>query len=135
LFGSKSIDDWFAALRASYPKRRGGDPPKPARDLFIKAVRKGADPQAICSAAATYARLMASMGRTDTPYVEKVEKWLRNERWLEVSEWQAELERAPPGPERHKSGSLALLSEFAHAQHLDRVEGLLPSPSARSRIH
>lgn len=70
---------WFERFWEAYPKRGGANPKKPARDKFERAVKRGADPEALVAAAASYAEVMAD--KVGTEFVAQAVTWLNQERW------------------------------------------------------
>jgi len=78
---SRSIDAAFARFWQAYPKREGSNPKQPAREKFGRAVRKGADPDAIVAGAEAYRRQCEDAEQIGTPYVAQAVTWLNQRRW------------------------------------------------------
>jgi len=74
--------DRFDEFWAAYPKRGlAANPQKPAREKFAKAVKTGADPEAIIGGARRYAEIEKRSGRFGTEKVAQAQTWLNQERW------------------------------------------------------
>ncbi|GHE79543.1 hypothetical protein GCM10019059_42550 [Camelimonas fluminis] len=74
--------DRFDEFWAAYPKRGlAANPKKPAREKFAKAVKAGADPEAIIGGARRYAEIEKRSGRFGTEKVAQAQTWLNQERW------------------------------------------------------
>jgi hypothetical protein len=74
--------DRFDELWAAYPKRGGAsNPKKPARDKFERAVKAGADPDAIIAAARRYHEIERQAGRAGTDKIAQLVTWLNQQRW------------------------------------------------------
>jgi hypothetical protein len=76
-----SLEEDFERLWKAYPRRDGANPKSPAKRKFIGAVRSGAEPLAIISAAESYAGEEAARDRVGTPYVAQAVTWLNQRRW------------------------------------------------------
>ena len=73
------VDEDFEKFWKAYPKREGGNPKTPARKSFLTALKAGADPAKIISAAAAYAAHPST--KVGTPYVTQAVTWLNQKRW------------------------------------------------------
>lgn len=81
--GSRSpIDELFRRFWSAYPKREG-NPRKPAAERFERAVRKGADPEAIIRGANAYAAMLERNDKAGTQFVALATTWLNQQRWLD----------------------------------------------------
>jgi hypothetical protein len=69
----------FDALWAAYPQRKP-NPRRLAEVAFLRAVRAGADPQALARAADAYTAEVRSQG-IDLAFVPHLRTWLVQERW------------------------------------------------------
>jgi hypothetical protein len=71
----------FEEFKKAYPKRKGANPWKPARDQWNAAIKRGDDPNSILAA------LKAGVGfdreKIGTEYIPQAVKWLRDRRWEE----------------------------------------------------
>lgn len=77
-----AVDEKFEEFWASYPKRgEAANPKKPARDKFHRAVKAGADPDAIIAAARRYAQIENDAGRIGTEKIAQAMTWLNQQRW------------------------------------------------------
>jgi hypothetical protein len=76
-----SLEEDFQRFWKAYPRRDGANPKSPAKRKFIGAVRSGADPLAIISAAESYASEEAAKDRVGTPYIAQAVTWLNQRRW------------------------------------------------------
>lgn len=83
----KVFDEEFWPI---YPKRDGANPKKPAKNLFVAAVKSGRDPMAIVAGAMRYRDAMRAKGEDGTAYVAQAMTWLRQARWEDYA-------TAPPG--------------------------------------
>jgi hypothetical protein len=72
-------DEKFEEFKKAYPKRKGGNPWKPARALFDRAVKAGSDPNAII--AALHNGIGYDTGKRDTEFIPQAVRWLCEERW------------------------------------------------------
>lgn len=77
----KIIDEAFKAFSAAYPKRKGNDPSQPAREKFERAVRDGADPDAIIRGAQGYAVEQSKIGKVGTEFIKQRKAWLNEKGW------------------------------------------------------
>jgi hypothetical protein len=87
-------EDWFEDFWRVYPDR--GDlplPKKPAKEKFVLAVKRGADPEAIIRGAENYRRVMADHRGKERQYVKQPANWLTAELW---EQYQAQPAPAPP---------------------------------------
>ena len=76
--------DRFDEFWAVYPKRGlAANPRKPARDKFLRAVKSGADPEAIIGGARRYAEIEKRSGRFGTEKVAQAQTWLNQQRWAD----------------------------------------------------
>jgi hypothetical protein len=65
-----------------YPSRGGAsNPKKPAREIFEREVRNGADPAAIALAAMRYRDIERNAGRDRTGLIAQAKTWLGQQRW------------------------------------------------------
>jgi hypothetical protein len=71
----------FDEFWSIYPKRDGSNPKEPARQKFDLACKRGADPQAIISAAQRYAEQQKRLGNIGSPYVKQAVSWLNAQSW------------------------------------------------------
>lgn len=76
--GRVEYTDLFERFWLAYPSREGADPKKPAAKAFNAAVSRGADPEAIISAAKAHAVQMAGK---DARFVPQAVTWLNQDRW------------------------------------------------------
>lgn len=76
-----SVDADFENFKKEYPKRGAANPWQPALLLFKRAVRDGADPKAIISAATSYRHECEKNNIVNTDKVAQAQTWLRQERW------------------------------------------------------
>lgn len=74
---SLGFDDFWA----SYPKRDGANPRKPALQKFEKAVRDGTAAVTIIEGAVRYHQHCVGKGLVGTSYVAMAVTWLNQERW------------------------------------------------------
>jgi len=74
------VDQAFDRFWASYPRREGTSPKKPAKAKFEAFVRKGIDPEVIIAGAKRYADECARL-RTEPRYVKMPTTWLNAEAW------------------------------------------------------
>jgi len=81
-----NVDDLFNRFWASFPKRKGGNPEKPAREIFVRKLRDGADAELIITGAKSFAEQMATDNQIGTRYVPMAKAWLHQERWEEYTE-------------------------------------------------
>jgi hypothetical protein len=76
------LNEKFEEFKKAYPKRTGGNPWKPARELFERKVRAGTDPDQIIRA------LKEGVGfdpeTVGTKYVPQAVRWLRDERFSDL---------------------------------------------------
>jgi hypothetical protein len=79
-----STREAFERFWKAYPKRKGSNPRKTAEEQFFRAVRDGADPEAIIAGARRYAEAEPEI--IGTQYVAQALKWLRDERWKDYNE-------------------------------------------------
>lgn len=77
-------DEKYQEFKKVYPRRKGADPNKPARQLFDAAVKSGTDPEAIISAAK--AGVGFDREKIGTEYIPQKQKWLRDRRWEDQPE-------------------------------------------------
>lgn len=73
--------DEFEELWKVYPSRLGPNPKNPAANLFLAAVKAGADPQQIIVGAKRCAVVEAR--NIGTPFIPQLVKWLRDKRWFD----------------------------------------------------
>lgn len=85
----------FTALAKAYPRRKGGNPLKPARAKFDAAVRRGVPAATILAAARSFAAECAGDGRAGTEFVPMLSTWLNQERWQQI---EPETSPDPPPP-------------------------------------
>jgi hypothetical protein len=62
-----------------YPTRKGDRAKQPAKILFEKAVKSGANAKDIIAAAGRYANIESE--NSNTPFIMQAQRWLRNKRW------------------------------------------------------
>lgn len=74
----------FTALAKAYPRRKGGNPLKPARVKFDAALRRGVPAATILAAARSFAAECAGDGRAGTEFVPMLSTWLNQERWQQI---------------------------------------------------
>jgi hypothetical protein len=86
----RSLDEWFEFFWSVYPKRVGGNPKKPARDKFLKALSRGCNPADIVKGAYAYAQLYPEA----SSFVAHATTWLNQERWSD--DYSAQAARGPP---------------------------------------
>lgn len=84
-------DPWFQGFWKVYPRKIAK---KPAFDQFNKALRNGANPQAIIDAASVFAAVHRRK-QTDLSYIPYPDKWLRHERWNDEPEQMAVVDTGP----------------------------------------
>jgi hypothetical protein len=97
--GDDESADWFERFWRVYPDR--GDqtcPKKPAREKFIGAVKRGADPAAIVRGAENYSRVMARHQGQDRQYVKQPANWLGQKLWEQY--------QRPPASAQPKFGGM-----------------------------
>lgn len=87
-----------------YPKREGNNPRKPAEDLYLRATKRGEDPDAINAGARRYAEKESR--NVGTPYISQAVKWLRNECWKDYN--AAAITELPSREMQEKSWRFAL---------------------------
>lgn len=104
----------FDLFWSAYPKRKGTNPKKPARDKFARLVRDGVDAAMILRGAQNYARHMESTGAAGTPYVKQAITWLNQELW---NEYQEEIFSDPPS-----RNTFAAANDPEHAHKFDGFE-------------
>jgi hypothetical protein len=93
-----AISGFFDEFWRVYPKRGdAANPKKPACDKFERAVRGGADPAVIIAAAARYAAIESSAGRSNTEKIAQAVTWLNQQRWQDYPEL-AGGDGGPPAP-------------------------------------
>jgi hypothetical protein len=95
----QSIEIKFDELMRAYPRRDGSNPLKPARDKFFAKVRRGADADAIITAAKAYAAECDRQKKTGTEFVKQAQFWLSQESWRDN-------EILPPAPPSHPLATL-----------------------------
>ena len=95
-FATTVADVQFEELWRTIPKR-DRDPKKPARQEFLAALMRGADPKLILAAAETYAAEEIRRG-TSRRYIVKAAKWLKEERWEQYA--------VPDEPEPLRAGMI-----------------------------
>lgn len=103
------LDAQLAELRAAYPRRTGGDPPKTAAAALARALAGGADLAAIVEGARAYAR---SRDGEDPRFIAMLATWLNQERW------KLDYSGGPGGPRLGTMSRIALEGfgdEFASA--------------------
>ncbi len=64
-----------------YPRRLGANPKGQAEELFIAAVKRGADPGEIIAGAVRFAAHESE--NVGTPYIPQAVKWIRNRCWID----------------------------------------------------
>jgi hypothetical protein len=75
--------DAFESFWRAYPSRHPhSNPKKPAREKFLAALKRGADPEAIVRGAENY-RASIERDGTDQRFVAQAKTWLNEERWDE----------------------------------------------------
>ncbi len=96
---SKTLAEAFERFWAAYP-RRPDNPKAPARLLFERRVREGADPEAIVAAACAYAVAVAGR-KIDPIFVPHARTWLSQRRWEDYlpQDVPASAETPQPTPE------------------------------------
>ncbi|MGI8839729.1 MAG: hypothetical protein ACR2F8_02925 [Caulobacteraceae bacterium] len=85
---SATLTDAFDRFWAAYPPRPD-NPKAAAREVFLRRVREGADPEAIVRAAGRYSALVGRL-RTDSAFVAHARTWLSQRRYEDFPE--------PPAP-------------------------------------
>lgn len=81
------LTDAFDRFWLAYPKRgTASNPKQPARISFDKAVRAGADPEAIIAAAGRFDAIERAAGRAGTDKVAQAVTWLNQQRWGDYPE-------------------------------------------------
>lgn len=73
--------DAFDRFWVAYPKRHGANPKAPARAKFERAVRNGAEPEAIIAGAHAYYDQVAHTQKLDSEFVAMATTWLNQKRW------------------------------------------------------
>lgn len=96
---NRKVQTAFIAFSAAYPKRKGNDPTEPARDKFERAVRDGADPEAIVAGALAYAAEQSKLGNVGTQFVKQRKAWLNDETWRDYQGAPANPNLPPPEPQ------------------------------------
>lgn len=101
-----AVDEFQDRFWKAYPSRGDASNPKaPALEKFAKAVKGGADPEAIIAAAQRYAEVERKAGRLGTEKVAQALTWLNQRRWGDyaaaapASESQSSLVFVPVGSE------------------------------------
>jgi Helix-turn-helix domain len=92
---NSDVADQFESFWASYPESENPTAKDVARQLFIAAVAKGADPNWIARGAKAYDRGVASR-QTEPRYVTRAATWLKEERWKTCADRSEP--RKPIGP-------------------------------------
>jgi hypothetical protein len=88
----KDVPDRFEEFWKVYPKRGGAsNPKKPARDKFERAVKAGADPDAISAAARRYHEIERAAGRAGTDKIAQAVTWLNQQRWNDYPQTVADV--------------------------------------------
>lgn len=77
----QDIEDWFNKFWASYPKRAGNNPKKPAHKKFVTLVRHGANADEITAGALRYKRFCDATKKIGTEWVKQAQFWLSQECW------------------------------------------------------
>jgi hypothetical protein len=89
-------DDPFDRFWATYPKRDGTNPKKPAKEKFIKLCKSGIDPEEIIAGAMRYANAEAARGKVGTPYIARADTWLNQESFRDDAPQSAAASTAKP---------------------------------------
>ncbi|SKB97140.1 Uncharacterized conserved protein YdaU, DUF1376 family [Bosea thiooxidans] len=77
-----AADEKFEEFWKAYPHRgEASDPKKPAREKFDRAVKRGADPEAIIAGAKRFAEIELRAGRAGTEKCAQAVTWLNQDRW------------------------------------------------------
>lgn len=85
------LTDAFDRFWLAYPKRgTASNPKQPARISFDKAVKAGADPEAIIAAAGRFDAIERAAARAGTDKVAQAVTWLNQQRWGDYPETVAE---------------------------------------------
>lgn len=95
----------FDAAWQAYPRRQGGNSRKNAEVRYRKAVKSGAEPEAILAGVRAYAEHCDATGKTGTEFVKTAEAWLNGHLW--ESDWSISLSRPGP-PHRQAKRNTAL---------------------------
>lgn len=114
----------FERFWQAYPKRKGDPAKGPARELFVKAVAKGVDPEAIISGAKKFAGTQES----GSQYVMQAQKWLRHRRWEDFQVTALPLAPSPSGGEVGAVFVRAETPEWHAWQAYRKAKGLKRSP-------
>lgn len=94
-----AIEAFFSEFWKVYPKRGdAANPKKPAADKFERAIRGGADPAVIIAAAARYASIESTAGRSNTDKVAQAVTWLNQQRWNDYPHSEPAETPVPPDP-------------------------------------
>ena len=100
------VDEFQDRFWKAYPSRgEAANPKAPALEKFARAVKGGADPEAIIAAAQRYAEVERKAGRYGTEKVAQALTWLNQRRWGDyaaaapASESQSSLVFVPVGSE------------------------------------
>jgi len=102
----------------------------PAKRKFIGAVRSGADPSAIISAAESYASEEAAKDRVGTPYIAQAVTWLNQRRWEDFA--PGESPSPVMGPPEPPMPGLRSREELSHRYGIKRREIERTSPESPS---
>jgi hypothetical protein len=99
----RRVDDASAArfddFKKGYPKRKGANPWKPARDRFSALVKAGEDPEVIILGARRYSAELAEDGKVGTGFVAQAVTWLNQHRWKDYARPAAVTQvSGPPAP-------------------------------------
>jgi hypothetical protein len=92
-----TYDEAFEEFWATYPKRDGANPKKPAADKLTRILKSGVPPAAILTGAKRYRAECVEKNIVGTPYVAQAITWLNQERWGDYQQRLSfeQLERAP----------------------------------------
>lgn len=82
---SKSIQESFDEFWTAYPKRKGANPKRPAKQKWEKAIQK-IHPQELLALTIRFALRMEAEETIGTPFVPQATTWLNQERWVEERE-------------------------------------------------
>jgi hypothetical protein len=94
-----SINGFFDEFWRVYPKRGdAANPRKPASEKFERAIRGGADPAVIIAAAARYAEIESTAGRSNTEKIAQAVTWLNQQRWQDYPAAMPTGVFVPPDP-------------------------------------
>lgn len=76
------VPDRFEEFWKAYPRRgEASNPKKPARQKYERAVKAGADPDQIITAARRFREIERKAGREGTKYIPQASRWLNEQRW------------------------------------------------------